>query len=276
MLDDPVPDGTPPDPRPVLVTGGTGTLGRAVVRTLLDAGRTPRVLSRHARTPHVPGPVEWVTGDLSTGAGLLEALDGAPTVVHCATSPRHRHDDLEAAARLLLAARAAGTEHLVYISIVGVDRVPFPYYETKLGVEHLVEAGGVPWTIQRATQFHELVATFLRALTLGPVTLGPVTLVPSGIRDQPVDVREVAARLVALVDAGPSGRVPDLGGPEVLGLAELARQYQAARGRRGIVRTFGLPPGATTTAFREGAHLTPEHADGRVTFAEHLARRPPR
>ncbi|MFI2754911.1 SDR family oxidoreductase [Cellulomonas sp. P22] len=264
-------DATPPDVRPVLVTGGTGTLGRSVVRTLLDAGRTPRVLSRHARTPHVPQPVEWVTGDLTSGDGLAEALDGAPTVVHCATSPRHRHDDIDAAARLLLAARAAGTEHIVYISIVGVDRVPFPYYETKLAVEHLVEAGGVPWTIQRATQFHELVATFL-----GAITLGPLTLVPSGLHDQPVDVREVAARLVALVEAGPSGRAPDLGGPQVLGLAELALQYQAARGRRGVVRSFGLPPGATTTAFRAGAHLTPEHADGRVTFAEHLARRPPR
>lgn len=256
------------DSHPVLVTGGTGTLGRAVVHTLIDVGLPVRVLSRQPPSPHVPVEVEWAIGDLLTGEGLDDAFAGVSAVVHCATDPRQGRD-VEAAARLLMAARAAEVPHLVYISIVGVDQVPFPYYRTKLQVEDLIEHGGVPWTILRATQFHDLVDTMLGALTLGPVTV-----VPSDTSDQPVDVREVAARLVGLVGAGPSGRVPDMGGPEVLDIADIARQRNNALGRRGGV--WAAPfPGKTAAAFRAGGHLAPEHADGQITYAQHLARRRP-
>ena len=185
------------DERPVLVTGGTGTLGRALVHTLLDAGRPVRVLSRRDPSPAAPDAVEWVVGDLLTGDGLREALDGVAAVVHCASDPRKPDRDLDAAVQLLLAARAAEVPHLVYISIVGVDRVPFAYYKAKRRVEEIVEDGGVPWTIQRATQFHDFVATLLDVLSRGPVAIAP-----AGMDDQPVDVREVARA------AGRAGRTP--------------------------------------------------------------------
>lgn len=248
------------DERPVLVTGGTGTLGRALVHTLLDAGRPVRVLSRRERTPAVPRAVEWVVGDLLTGVGVRAAVDRVGAVVHCASAPRRPDDDLDAAVQLLLAARAAAVPHLVYISIVGVDRVPFAYYKAKHRVEEIVEDGGVPWTILRATQFHDFVATLLDHLSRGPVAVAP-----AGMSDQPVDVREVAARLVSLVDAGPSGRVHDLGGPQVLTTTELMRTYLAATGRRRPVWTVPVPG---LGGFRTGDHLTPQHATGRLTFTE--------
>ncbi|WP_421735746.1 SDR family oxidoreductase [Cellulomonas sp.] len=254
------------DERPVLVTGGTGTLGRALVHTLLDAGRPVRVLSRRDRSPAAPDAVEWVVGDLLTGDGLRRALDGVTAVVHCASDPRKPDDDLDAAVQLLLAARSASVPHLVYVSIVGVDRVPFAYYKAKHRVEEIVEDGDIPWTILRATQFHDFVATLLDYLSRGPVALAP-----AGMDDQPVDVREVAARLAELVDAGPSGRVDDLGGPQVLSTTELMRTYLAATGRRRPVWTVPFP--GPLRAFRSGAHLAPEHAVGRQTFAEWLRTR---
>ena len=254
------------DVRPVLVTGGTGTLGRALVHTLLDAGVPVRVLSRRERTPAAPSAAEWVVGDLLTGDGLAEAVTGVSAVVHCASDPRKPDDDLDAAVQLLLAARAAAVPHLVYVSIVGVDRVPFAYYKAKHRVEEIVEDGGVPWTILRATQFHDFVATLLDYLSRGPVALAP-----AGMSDQPVDVREVASRLAQLVAAGPSGRVEDLGGPQVLTTTELMRTYLAARGRRRPVWTVPFP--GPLSGFRHGHHLTPAHATGRLTFAEWMQSR---
>jgi uncharacterized protein YbjT (DUF2867 family) len=177
----------------ILVTGGTGTLGRAVVARLPGA----RVLSRR------PGPGHAV-GDLMTGAGLAAALSGVDTVIHCATSLR-RHDVLHAR-RLLDACR--GGPHIVYVSIVGIEDIPLPYYRTKLAVERMIAESGLPWTVLRATQFHDLM---LRLCTLQ--RWSPALFVPAGARFQPVDVRDVAERLVSL--RRPAGREPDFGGPEV-------------------------------------------------------------
>src|SRR5205823_5147203 len=104
----------------VLVTGGTGTLGRRLVPRLRDAGFDVRVLSRRERTP-VDG-VEHVVGDLVSGVGVDRAVGGVDVVVHCASG---RTGDVAAARCLLAAARTqAVVPHVVYISIVGVDAIP--------------------------------------------------------------------------------------------------------------------------------------------------------
>lgn len=255
-----------PESRPVLVTGGTGTLGRAVVRTLLDRDVPVRVLSRRNRSPLAPDAAEWAVGDLATGEGLAEAMDSVGTVVHAATDVLRQGRDLDAAANLLLGARQAGTGHLLDVSIVGIDTVPLRYYRVKRHVEDLVEEGGVPWTILRSTQFHDLVASLLRVLTAPPVAV-----LPQGVRVQPVDVRDVAARIADLVAAGPSGRADEIGGPEVLSLADAAQLYLAATGRRR--KLWSVPfPGGTVAGLRAGGNLTPPHAvAGGRTFAAHLA-----
>ncbi|MFE1382079.1 SDR family oxidoreductase [Streptomyces sp. NPDC058740] len=241
----------------ILVTGGTGTLGRLVTERLRSDGHEVRVLSRSSR----PYAVDLRAG----GPGLAEAVAGVDTVVHCASSPKG--GDEQAARHLIDAARGAAVRHLLYISIVGVDRVPLGYYRSKLAVERLVEQSGLGWTVLRTTQFHDLV---LRVLE-GAARL-PVTLLPAGVRDQPVEAAEVAARLAALAPAAPAGRVPDMGGPEVRTLRDLALAHQRATGRHRRVLEVPLA-GRAYRGFRAGGHLVPERAEGTVTFEEFLAGR---
>jgi uncharacterized protein YbjT (DUF2867 family) len=246
----------------ILVTGGTGVLGREVARRLLAPGREVRVLSRRGAPPDTP--YAWRTGDLRTGDGIDTAVAGADVIVHCATTLGSK--DVAATNTLIEAARRAGTPHLVYISIVGVDRIPFPYYRAKRAAEEAVVASGLPWTILRATQFHDL----LRLIVDVQRRL-PVVFRPAGFRFQPVDAGEVAQRLADLALAGPAGRAPDMGGPEVRDFTDLARtRLHAANRRRPLVP---VPiPGATGRGYRAGHHLTPD-TSGRVTFEQYLAAR---
>ena len=206
---------------PILVTGGTGTLGQQVVSRLREAGREVRVLSRRRGTDQ--DGLVFAPGDLATGEGLPAAVRGVGTIVHCASN---RKGDAEATRNLVRAA-AREKPHLVYISIVGVDRFPRGYFKTKLEAEGVVADSGLPWTTLRATQFYELIAK-------GAVRLAnlPVIPVPAGFVVQPVDSGEVAARLAELALDEPRGRVPDMAGPQVLAFADLIRTYLQATGRR--------------------------------------------
>jgi uncharacterized protein YbjT (DUF2867 family) len=257
---------------PILVTGGTGTLGRLVVRRLRDAGSNVRVLSRRS---HDSGDgIEFMIGDLATAEGIEAAVDGVETIVHCAGSPK---GDEDKARNLVRAASGAGAPHLVYISVVGAERIPvvsgvdrtmFGYFASKRAAEKVVEDSGLPWTTLRATQFHDLILTVARQLAKLPVV--PV---PAGFCSQPVDTGEVAARLVELTLGKPSGLVPDMGGPRVYGAADLLRGYLRAskRRRRPIVPVW--LPGRAARAFRAGANLAPEQAVGHRTWEEFLAER---
>lgn len=240
----------------ILVTGATGTLGRPTVSALRAGGHDVRALSRR------PGEGR-VVGDLSTGAGLAEALSGAEIVVHLATTTRK---DSPQTARLLDAARAAGVGHVVYISIVGIDDIPYGYYIDKVECERLVKESGIPWTILRATQFHDFVAMILGITGRLPLLLS----LP--IPDQPIAVEEVADRLAELAAGPPAGRVADIGGPEILTIDELAQQWQRAHGTHKKVLRLSIP-GKAMAAFRAGHHLAGLPGYGRETFADYAQRR---
>jgi len=152
-------------------------------------------------------------------------------------------------------------------SIVGIDRIPLGYYREKPVAERLVEESGRPWTIQRATQFHDLLAGMFGALAHSPIV--PVL---SSTSFQPIDVRDVAEGLVQLAESGAAGRVHDLGGPEVRPMADLARAWPSWAGKRRSVLPVRVP-GALARAFRDGANLTPEHTDGHTSFRQYLAGR---
>ena len=258
---------------PILVTGGTGTLGRHVVRRLRDAGNNVRVLSR--RSHEAEDGIQFMSGDLATDEGIEAAVDGIETIVHLAGSAKGDEDK----ARNLARAASSQTRlpHLVYISVVGADRIPvvsrvdramFGYFESKRAAEKVVENSGLPWTTLRATQFHDLLLTVARQLAKLPVA--PV---PAGFRIQPVEADEVAARLVELTLGEPAGMVPDMGGPRVYGAAELLRGYLRAskRRRRPIVPVW--LPGKAARVFRDGGNLAPEQAVGHRTWEEFLADR---
>jgi uncharacterized protein YbjT (DUF2867 family) len=239
-----------------LVTGATGRLGRPTVTGLRAAGHDVRSLSRRTG----PG---LTTGDLLTGAGLPEALDGVGTVVHLATGPRGK-GDVDAARALVRAVADAGVGHLVVISIVGIDENPLPFYRDKLAIERVVRESGVPYSLLRATQFHELVEGLLTAQRVLPVLAAPA--VPL----QPIAVRDIAGRLVELAGSAPAGRVGDIGGPQQLGVPDLARIWARATGDRRRVVPVRLP-GRVFAALRAGSALVPGPPYGTTTFAQHLA-----
>lgn len=250
--------------RPILVTGGTGTLGRAVVARLLADDVAVRVMSRRPRRADDDRPCEWAVCDLADGSGLDAALTDVRTVVHCATNARN---DVATTRRLAEAARRSGDPHLVYISIVGIDEVPLPYYRSKLEAERIVRESGLPWTVLRTTQFHDLVAT----LTTVQRRL-PLVLTPSGVRFQPVEVTEVADRMAELAQGAPAGRVPDMAGPEVRDARDLANATLRAAGLRRRLVPVRLP-GGIGRSLRAGANLAPDRAVGTGTFEEYLTAR---
>jgi uncharacterized protein YbjT (DUF2867 family) len=259
--------------RKILVTGGTGTLGRVLVDRLLhgptaETGDEVVVASRRPR-PLRPTPYTWMTVDYATGEGLDAAVDGSSAIIHCASD--FRNVDLDRA--VIDAARRAGGVHLVYISIVGIDRVRLGYYQVKLAAERLIEGSDVPWTILRTTQFHDLAAKLCQSLARLPVAFAPTFSI------QPVDVRDVSDRLAGLAAATPAGRVSDLGGPLVLPFGDLVRAYLRANRRQRPVLPLWLP-GRVFHDYQRGYHLTPDHADGKITFDQYIAeqehRTPPR
>jgi uncharacterized protein YbjT (DUF2867 family) len=248
--------------RDVLVTGATGTLGRKVVGAATAVGHHVRAMSRRSRVGYTG--VHWSQGDLLAGTGVDAAVDGMDVIVHCATQATG-DKDVTSTQNLITAAKRAGVAHIIYISIVGIDRIPLPYYQTKLRVERALDASGVGHTVLRATQFHDLIKTSFAIQRFSPVLW---TL--RGVRFQPIDTHEVASRLVELIDCESAGRVADIGGPAVHTHAELARMYLAARGgRRPVV---GVPvPGRIVAGYQTGANLAPDNAVGTIAFAEYLA-----
>src|SRR5215216_5372436 len=263
----------------ILVTGGTGHLGRATVEHLKRDGQRVRLLARH---PAEDPDVEWVHGDLSTGEGVEAAFRDMDTVIHAATnSPVARRGafrpldffrsptdvDVEGTSALLQAAKEGSVDHFVHVSIVGLDHMArvTPYSRVKLEAESVVKASALPWSIVRATPFYWLLDRMLAKMTRRPVVL-----LPTEVHVQPVDSDEFAHFVVACVGDGRRGEREDFAGPEALTLRELAEQYMAARGRKRRIWNAPLP-GRITSALEAGSTSSGAQL-GRTTWAEWLRR----
>jgi len=256
----------------IVVTGGTGGLGRRVVSRLRDTGRNVRVLSRH------PGDslegVEYIAGDLVTNQGVEAAISGAEIVVHCAGVGKIKEDTAQAQ-NLVVAAKRGGVRHLVGISVVGAERVPvrsavdrlmFAYFASQRAKEQVIEQSALPWTNLRATQFYD---GFILAMVRAMSKL-PIVPLPAGTRFQPVDADEVADALAELALGAPAGQAPDIAGPKIYDAESLLRSYLVAIGKRRPILKIRMP-GAAAAAIRDGANLAPDRAVGRRTWEEFLA-----
>lgn len=252
----------------ILVTGGSGNLGRATVARLRASGHDLRILSRSGATDAVGGHVDrgdLVQGDLVSGEGLPEALTGVRRVIHLATTGAGKHD-VVATENLVAEAERAGVEHIIVMSIVGIDEIPLGYYQHKLGVESAVKDSPVPHTILRSTQFHSFVERIFSAQRWSPVVFAPAFSL------QPIAVEDVAVRLTELVEGDAAGRVPDIGGPEQRTAKDLARLWSAAAKVRRPIASLTLP-GATFAGFAAGHNLVPGPPYGTTTFESDLASR---
>lgn len=242
----------------IAIAGGTGTLGRQVAGELRARGHEVRVLSRGAAEYRV---------DLTTGAGLDAALDGCEVVVDASNnSSRTAAATLVHGTRRLLAAgQAARVAHHVCVSVVGCELVPMGYFRVKAEQENIVARGVVPWTIVRATQFHEYAAAILGAAARYRMLPAPRALL------QPVASAEVARVVADAAEKGPRlGRV-SVAGPDVMTARELAWRWREATGKRALLVQVPLP-GGLGRALRGGA-LTTGQPDvrGGVTFGAWLA-----
>ncbi|PRZ08262.1 uncharacterized protein YbjT (DUF2867 family) [Isoptericola sp. CG 20/1183] len=241
----------------IAVAGGTGVVGRHVVAAVERAGHEAVVLSRGRGV------------DVATGSGLDAALEGVDAVVDTlnVTSLREKvaTEFFTTTSRHLVAAGVrAGVGHHVLLSIVGIDRASgYGYYRAKLAQEEVVRAGDLPWSVVRATQFHEFPGQ-----VLGQVP-GPVGIMPR-MRCRPVAAAEVGTYL-AEVAAGPArGQAPEIAGPREEQMADMARRLLRARGRRRWVLPVDFP--GAGAAFRGGALLPDgEGPRGSVTFDEWLS-----
>lgn len=244
----------------IAVAGGTGTVGRPTVAAIEADGHDAVVLSRSHGV------------DLVTGRGLDAALDGVDVVIDVTSI-----ETLKAAAaiefftaatgNLVSAAEEAGVRHTVLLSIVGIDRIPYDYYAGKIAQEKVIESSRMPWTILRATQFHEFAGQMFARAKLGPLHLAP------NARTQPVAASEVGARLAALATSEPQGRTRDFAGPREEQLSAMIRAFARREGYRGWIPALNVP-GPQMAGMRAGDALPGVDADlGRQTFAEWLAAR---
>jgi uncharacterized protein YbjT (DUF2867 family) len=245
----------------IAILGGTGTLGSYITTELAARGHDVRALSRRSTQYPV---------DLTSGQGLAAALEGCDVAIDAsnASAPRQAKQVLvDGSRRLLAAEETTGVRHHVGISIAGCERVPVAYYRVKMEQEHVISTGPVPWTLVRATQFHELVDMALTAAARWRILPIPTA------RFQTVAAAEVARAVADAAEREPRSERIQVAGPEVVTAADLARTWLSVTGRR-AVRLPVPVPGKLGRALRTGA-LTAEDADvlGTETFADWLAAR---
>jgi len=201
-----------------IVIFGAGLIGGQLAARLKEDGHDVVALGREAGI------------DTTTGKGIAEAVAGAEVVVDLTNSPSWADDDVlaffrDSTSHLLAAEEAAGVGHHVILSIVGADRLTAAgYMRGKLAQEAGVEAGAVPFTIVRSTQFFEFIAGIADAST----SEGVVRATPGHL--QPIASKDVVARLAEVVTGPPAKGTVEIAGPEAMGIDELVRRYFAATG----------------------------------------------
>lgn len=223
------------------IAGATGVVGRHAAEAAAAQGHQVVPLARSLGV------------DVVSGEGLAARLDGVDAVIDCLNVPTTRKRPAvdfftTTSSNLLAAEEQAGVAHHVLLSIVGIDKVPFGYYDGKVAQEQRVRDSGRPATILRATQFHEFAEQMLERAKVGPVVVAPKML------SAPVAAREVGAALAELATGAPQAATLEMGGPEQLEMSRLVGRVGKAVGAGKVVSA--RLPGAAGKAMTAG-HLVP-------------------
>ncbi|GAB4024058.1 SDR family oxidoreductase [Spirosoma koreense] len=262
--------------RKALVIGGSGVLGSAVVNELrkhpvdfLTGSRQPIKTDSYSLVGQ-PAGIPWTRMDARTGEGLTAALAGIDTVFLLASSPgRIGREPVETVItrNVLTAMNRSEVNHLIYVSIVGVDKIPYRYYQAKRAAEVLIRQAQVPYTILRATQFHNLID-----FALGKLMSLPIGFIPKKLLVQPIHVRAVAQELYRLAQDGPQQSILNLGGPQVQDVGTLVRSWMQYRPfTKPIVPIPAI--GSLMHAFARGDNTCSEMAAGSETWVDYLRER---
>ncbi|ULT59635.1 NAD(P)H-binding protein [Neobacillus drentensis] len=246
----------------VLVTGSSGQLGSTLLKQLNGSDYQVKLTSR--RKPEGIEHLEWVYSDLSTGEGIEEAIKDIDVIIHAATSPIKNSKIVEVSGFKEFIGKLHHIKHFLYPSIVGIDEIPFNYYQQKYKAENLLKNSSIPHTIVRATQFHHFVEKIFISKPLFKRYI-----VPGNIPFQSVDVSEFANHLIGLVEKDPQGRAEDFAGPDIMTLREMAELKININHEPNKVLNISLP-GKLYKSFSDGKNTNPIRKMGKITFEEYL------
>ncbi|MGN6616676.1 MAG: SDR family oxidoreductase [Ilyomonas sp.] len=249
----------------VLVTGGTGNLGRCVVNDLLQKNVEVSILTTKSDIQWKD--VEVFEGDLAKNISLTQATAKADIIIHCASNAKDfQQADIQGTENLLHSLNRKGLQNFIYISIVGIDKSSYPYYQAKLTVEKMIINSGIPHTILRTTQFHSFVLNML--LFFINEQSKDVITIPAGMKFQSVDIREVAQQLTANLEKA-KGILHDFGGPQILSFEEMTQIYLNIIKTKADIETTVIES-PRYELFRSGINLCPDNAFGKITWGSFI------
>ncbi|MEH7415041.1 SDR family oxidoreductase [Neobacillus drentensis] len=246
----------------LLITGSSGQLGSTLIKQLGGSDHQVKVTSR--RKPEGIEHFEWVYSDLLTGEGIEEAIKDVDVIIHAATSPIKNSKFMEVSGFKEFIGKLHHIKHFIYPSIVGIDEIPFKYYQQKYEAENLLKNSSIPHTIVRATQFHHFVEKIFISKPLFKRYI-----IPGNVPFQSVDVSDFANHLIGLVEKDPQGRADDFAGPAIMTLREMAELKIGINNEPNKVLSISLP-GKLYKSFSDGKNTNPIRKMGNITFEEYL------
>ena len=252
----------------ILLSGGTGQLGKRILKHFYATNYLFTVLTRQENT-ELTGNINYLKADLTKIASLEDALDDDyEVVIHSASNPQNSNlVDVEGTRNLLKTIHKRNVKHFIYISIVGIDQSQYKYYQDKLDAEELIIQSGIPYTILRITQFHDFVLNRI----IHPLNIQKDNdfEIPQGLKFQSIDLTDVCEKIRELISKEPTYSRVIIGGPEILKIEEIIKIY---------LDVFKLNNGYKTTAqlnlfvktFTTGINLCPNNRWGKITWNDFL------
>lgn len=250
----------------ILITGGTGRLGSVLTNQLLQLNHDVYVLSSQEHST-LPVPIKIIKGDLTTMASL-QYLGDYEVVVHCASNPLHyRSVDVDGSINLLRALHKHQPQHFIYVSIVGVERSINPYYLAKREVEKMIMDVGFNWSILRATQFHHFVLNMFIKPFDHPTN--DTIVIPAGLVFQSVDLSDVVASLIEIIQHPPTQSISTIVGPERLTIEDMTQDYLEVFNLDASVDAIPME-GELYMLFRSGTNLGTGERKGKISWRTYL------